>query len=122
MTVLSVEEYKSLSRRAAQIWTSRRFSELAKFYSPQCVHHQQKEQKTFLVVGIEAWRTCIETFLRSHPGYSETVTMQIAEEDKVVNVLDCQSTNQHWSGIVIDRFEGDKICETRAWFRRVQQS
>jgi hypothetical protein len=116
--LMNMEENKKLAREAALIWSTRDFLKLHELYAKGCMHYQQHEQKTVVLSGIDAWRKFMEDFLHIHPDYQEEIIDQIAEQDKVVSVLDCRTSILHWSGIVIDRIEQGKIKETKAWFKR----
>ncbi len=114
---MSVEN-KLLVQKAALIWATKDFNNLAEVYDKNCIQHQQSNHHNITLIGIDEWRKCMENFLVKYPDYQETIISQIAEDNKVVSVIDCFASNIAWSGVIIDCIENEKIKETWAWFKR----
>lgn len=116
---MSQHDNKILIQAAIQIWDTKDFSKLHEIYDENCIHHQQRHHENVTFTGIQAWQKFIKQFLHQHPNYQEKIIFQLAEDNKVVSLLDCQTANISWSGVVIDRIELGKIQETWAWFKRI---
>jgi predicted ester cyclase len=112
-------ENKLLVEKAALIWKTKNFNSLYEIYDENCIHHQQSSHHDIKFIGIEKWRQCMEEFLVKYPDYEEKIVDQVAEDDKVVSVLECQGGNITWSGITIDLIRNHKIVETWVWFKRL---
>jgi predicted SnoaL-like aldol condensation-catalyzing enzyme len=113
---------KHLAQKAASIWTSKAFDELVEIFDANCIHHQQSQQHNVTFSGLQNWRTYIEAFLKKYPDYQETLISQIAESDKVVNLVEGGTSIISWTGVTINRIQNGKVQETWAWFKRKEES
>lgn len=115
---MSLQNNKLLVQKSASIWSTRNFDLLYEIYDQNCVHHQQSEHRNITFQGIEKWRQQIEDFLIKYPDYNEKIINQIAEDNKVVSMLECSGGTIAWSGVTIDLIQNKKIFETWVWFKR----
>lgn len=115
---MSSLENKLLVQKSASIWDTKNFDMLDEIYDKNCIHHQQSKHQDITIHGIEKWRQCMEEFLIEYPDYKEKIVSQIAEDDKVVSVLECYGATISWSGVTIDLIRNNKIVETWVWFKR----
>jgi predicted ester cyclase len=118
---MTIFENKLLVQKSASIWVTKDFDLLHEIYDENCIHHQQSKHHNITFRGIDKWRKNIEEFLIKYPDYKEKITNQIAEDDKVVSILECQGSNIIWSGITVDLIRERKIIETWVWFKRIEE-
>jgi predicted SnoaL-like aldol condensation-catalyzing enzyme len=111
-------ENKLLAQKAASLWMTKEFDKLNEIYDENCTHHQQSHHHNITFTGIKPWRKYMEAFLIKYPDYQETIVSQIAEDDKVVSIIECSTSTIAWSGVTIDLIRNGKIMETWVWFKR----
>ena len=118
---MSTLKNKLLVQKAASIWHTKNFDLLYEVYDANCIHHQQSNHHDTTLKGVEKWRQCMVDFLVQYPDYEEKIVDQIAENDKVVSILECRGLNIAWNGVPVDLIQNNKIVETWVWFKRVPQ-
>lgn len=123
---MQLKKNKELARKAINIWTTGEIELVDEFYAKNCInyqhHHPHSRQS---LKGSESWKKYILEFRDAFPDYSDTIEDQIAEGDKVVSRIISRGTHKgplmgikptnkrvHWTGIIIDRIEKNKIVET----------
>jgi len=119
---MSLLENKLLVQKAVSIWSTKNFDLLYEIYDENSIHHQQSKHHNITFQGVEKWRQYIKGFLIEYPDYEEKIVSQIAEDDKVVTILECYGANIIWTGVTIDLIQNGKIVETWVWFKRNSNS
>lgn len=123
---MSLEQNKSLARRAIALWSSGDTGSVDEIFAPDYVNHQHHHPDAPQDIrGVAAWKTFIAEFHQAFPDFRDTIEAQIAEGDRVVTrfisrgtqrgkFMGISPTNRQasWTGIAIDRVAGGKIAET----------
>lgn len=122
----TLEENKEIARLAlVELWSSGDLAAADRWYSPDFVSHQNPGGDEIQdVYGLEELRNFVREFRNAFSGFTDSVHMQCAEGDLVATRFISSGTHTgtlwgieptgnrvEWSGITIDRIDGDRIVE-----------
>ncbi|MCP4385648.1 MAG: hypothetical protein GY798_30280 [Hyphomicrobiales bacterium] len=123
---MSLDRKKDSSRRAIQMWASDNTDKPGDLFAPNYINHQESDVEGGVSSrSLEDWRELVGGYHRGFSDSAVTVSMQIAEGDRVAtrweitatqtgDYMGLAPTNETvtWTGVSIDRFDNGKIVES----------
>ena len=123
---MAIDENKTLSRRQIEMWQSGYTDDPNLFLAENYINHQESDVEADQSRDLQTWKDLVAGF---HTAFSDSqveVLMQIAEGDRVatrwritathtgpyMDLAEATNNRFSWTGVLIDRIEGDKIAET----------
>jgi predicted ester cyclase len=123
---MSLDNLKDISRRAIEMWSSNNLERPEDIYAENYVNHQEPDVKGGISdKSLVTWKELLRGFHESFSNSRIRVLMQIADNDLVATRWEIKATHSGdyiglaptgreitWTGVAIDRFQGDKIVES----------
>jgi predicted ester cyclase len=123
---MSLDNLKDISRRAIEMWSSNNLERPEDIYAENYVNHQEPDVKGGISdKSLATWKELLRGFHESFSNSRIRVLMQIADNDLVATRWEIKATHSGdyiglaptgreitWTGVAIDRFQGDKIVES----------
>jgi predicted ester cyclase len=123
---MSYDNNKKISRRALEMWASNDPERPENVYAGNYVNHQEPDVEGGISdKNLANWKELLSGFHKAFSNSRMRVLMQIADNDLVATRWEMKATHSGeymglaptgreltWTGVVIDRFQGDKIAET----------
>jgi predicted ester cyclase len=123
---MSYDNHKKISRRALEMWASNDPERPENVYAGNYVNHQEPDVEGGISdKNLANWKELLSGFHKAFSNSRMRVLMQIADNDLVATRWEMKATHSGeymglaptgreltWTGVVIDRFQGDKIAET----------
>lgn len=123
---MTLDARKAVSRHHIHLWDDSPTRAPSEIFTPEYVNHQESDVQGAGARNLGQFEALVSVYHAAFSNSKVTVTMQIAEGDKVVTKWEITATNSGdymdlakathepmtWSGVLIDRYEGDKIAES----------
>jgi predicted ester cyclase len=123
---MSYDNHKKISRRALEMWASNDPERPENVYAGNYVNHQEPDVEGGISdKNLANWKELLSGFHKAFPDSKIRVLIQIADNGHVATRWEMKATQSGeymglaatgrkltWTGVVVDRFEGDKIVET----------
>ena len=123
---MNIDERKALARASLQAWAAGAQISAASLFTPDYVNHQEPlADGGIKSIDQEQWMAVVEDNKCAFPDLSVQIIRQIGEDDQVATHWRFTGTQQghyqghppsgrttSWSGIQVDRFDGDRIAES----------
>jgi len=123
---MSHENLKDLSRRALEMWASNNSERPEDIFAENYINHQEPDAESGISdKNLEAWSELVSVYHEAFSNSTVRVLMQIADDGLVATRWEFVSTHTGdfmglsptgrrvtWTGVQIDRFQGDKIVES----------
>lgn len=126
VSAMSLENEKSLSRRAIDKWASNNSDTTEDIFAANYINHQEPYASGGTKsLSLKAWEKLVSEYHDAFSGSTVRVLMQIAEGDLIATRWQITATQTGsylghapsgktvtWTGVSIDRFEDGKIVES----------
>lgn len=123
---MSHENLKELSRRALEMWASNNSDRAEDIFAENYINHQEPDAESGISnKNLKAWKELVSGYHEAFSNSMVRVLMQIADDGLVASRWEFVSTHTGvfmghlptgrqvtWTGVQIDRFQGDKIVES----------
>lgn len=122
----SMDAQKAQSRKAIEMWSAQNPFEPDAVFTPDYKNHQEPlADGGVKVVDLATWESIVKANHAAFPDLSVEIYAQIGEGDRVSTYWRFSATqtgtyegkapsgtNVSWTGVQIDRFEGERIAES----------
>ena len=126
LRVMSLEDQKTLSRRAMLMWASNNDDRAEEIFAAHYINHQESDVEGGVSTrSLDEWKALVAGYHEAFSQSEAVVERQIAEGDQVATRFVFTATNTGpflerpatgkritWTGVQIDRFEDGKIAES----------
>ena len=123
---MSDDSFKGMSRRSIEMWSSNNSERPEDIFTENYINHQEPDVEGGTSdKSLEAWKELVSGYHEAFSDSKVRVLMQIANQDLVATRWEFTATHSgdfmgvsptgmqvSWTGVQIDRFQGDKIVES----------
>lgn len=123
---MSVEEFKVLSRRAIEMWSSNNNDKPEDVFTADYINHQEPDVESGISSkNLEVWKELVSEYHKAFSDSKVRVLRQITDEDLVATHWEITSTQTgdfmeisstgikiSWRGVSIDKIHDGRIAES----------